>query len=96
MPETPTAAALEIPAASIAAWCEGPDINCGNDEHDIRAIAAPVVAAELRRIANLAEPESPLRPPSDWDAGYLTACDQIAEQLRARADELDPPARQED
>lgn len=44
----------------------------------------PVVAAELRRIA-------------DWHWGDGLSGDAICEALRARADELDPPAvRQED
>lgn len=47
----------------------------------VRRVAAPVVAAELRRIADL--------DPSWTICGPATF-------LRARADELDPPATEED
>jgi len=99
---------LHIPPASIAAWCEGPDINCGNDEADIRAVAAPVVAAELRRIADEhhrsderartelvdARQAGRLRDSDMW-FGRSVALEATVQMLRDRADELDPPATRE-
>jgi hypothetical protein len=86
MPETPTAAELEIPPAAVDAY-----FVCGCSESGIRAGYKPealpaVVAAELRRIAD--EP----------GMGFMTGPHDVsaANRLRARADELDPPARQED
>lgn len=84
-PETPTTAELEIPAAATSAmlsidddWDDDADLN-----NAVRVIAAPVVAAELRRIYA-----------AHWSNN--TCCGHLIAELRDRADELDPPARQED
>jgi hypothetical protein len=75
----------------------------------IRLIAAPVVAAELRRIADEhhvsderarielvdAKQAGRLRDSDMW-FGRSIALEATVELLRARADELDPPATEED
>lgn len=86
---------LVIPDAAREEWfhcgCEA-----GCDRAGFQADALPiVVAAELRRIADgmtLVLSDDP-RP---FDAGYKQRGDEIADWFHRRADELDPPARQED
>lgn len=92
MPETPTAAELEIPAAAFRALHGVAPLSAA----EVRAIAAPVAAAELRRIADeLDEICKDMREIDDRtlrSSGLATG----VRTLRARADVLDPPARQED
>lgn len=79
MPETPTAAALVIPDKSVFALDTADRSSLLTSIDSVIAIAAPVVAAELRRIAG----------DFAYD-GFPTA----ARKLRARADALDPPAQE--
>ena len=57
---------------------------------EMNVLVALAIRAELQRLAALAAPDPLDRPPSEWEAGHLTALDEVASQLRARADELTP------
>lgn len=83
MPETTPEPQLAVPATAIVALAYRgyePDEDAVDEQilDDVRAIAAPVVAAELRRLA---------------DEFARVADRTIAMSLRARADELDGDTR---
>lgn len=70
---------LPVPAEAMATLdAIAPGRNRGL-RNDVRAVAAPVVAAELRRIAD-----------EHWNRNLIAPAD-LRHWLRARADELDPP-----
>jgi hypothetical protein len=77
---------LHIPEASIRALMESPTGGFDSWAHvdaTIRAIAAPVVAAELRRLADT-------WGDSRGNPIAFVPPEYVAQILRARADELDP------
>ena len=86
-------AELEIPHAAVVAMLDG--ANTVYFEADVRldvvrAIAAPVVATELRRLAHKIESELAELPASvpadrDFDGGVL----DVVRELRYRADEIE-------
>lgn len=73
---------LPLPNSSAVDWDEV--------DRDLRALARPMVAAELRRLADLHEAPTIDWEPSDLEAADLGARDEIAGALRLRADALDP------
>lgn len=99
MTETPTAAELAIDAVATDRADAAYDAATGGKAACIDAAlaaAAPrVVAAELRRIADRHQPV-PVVADTYEEAAEAYATEKICGILRARADELDPPARQED
>lgn len=85
--------ALDIPDAALDALRRlvgvDPLTEDDADRDSVRDIAAPVVAAELHRIAGL------LTPPPWWEASTAEAATAdthaaVAAMLRARADEITP------
>lgn len=80
---------LHIPDESWAAWCQGADVDRDVAIADIRLIAAPVVAAELRRLALLTQPLEPFN--GDLHGSSADACRwRDARRLETRAEQLDP------
>jgi hypothetical protein len=99
MPETPTAAELVIPTAAIRATYGDPltEDSTNKTTRRILELGSPaVVAAELRRIAD--ELDEICKDMREIDDRTLrsSALATGVRTLRARADELDPPARKED
>lgn len=92
MTETPTAAELDISNdvryaaydTLLSARASGVDLGQAAAQV-LDAVVRPVVASELRRIADEIAKDA---------AGHPVGLDD-ARVIRARADELDPPARQE-
>lgn len=97
MSETPTAAELEIPAASVRIFVALADKDWDGTAiaTEVERIARPVVAAELRRIADR-HVTAVFTPDTEWEAAEMHATEKVVGELRARADVLDPPSRQED
>lgn len=84
MSGTTTPAELAIPRAAFDALFE---IDAPMTEY-VRAIAAPVVAAELRRLSDHYGATSKTAP----ENGEAHAYSEVADDLLARADELDGTA----
>lgn len=82
MSDTTTPADLTIPAEAFRALL---DAVADPIMEDVRAIATPVVAAELRRLGDEIERR---RHQVDDDA-WFDACNMAMDLFRARADELD-------
>lgn len=99
MTETPTAAELAIPAESVARLVTLMDGYYESDDEavvDARYVAAPVVAAELRAQAAFLDRAIERRGNTRNVQNINKAYAFMARVFRDRADELDPPARQED
>lgn len=95
MTDTTTPAELEIPALALARHDlpHRPLLTDDDVLYRIRDVAAPIVAAELRRIATQAERElQPVRVGRAVEASSARrreGVEIVAYRLRARADELD-------
>lgn len=81
-----TPAELAVPRAAFDALHDAADAPM---TEYVQRTAAPVVAAELRRLAGFHQAPRIDHEPSEGEAAYLSACDEIARALRDRADELD-------
>lgn len=97
MPETPTAADA---LADIQDVCYRAIHHAAfNTSDKMLAALAPLIdrakAAELRRIADR-HVTAVFTPDTEWEAAEMHATEKVVAELRARADVLDPPARQED
>jgi hypothetical protein len=84
VPETPTPADAPIPAV----WCIG-DCDCP------RHVAERAEVEQLRRGTNVAKAAELRRIAEIGLRGRSSDAEDLLAELRARADELDPPARQE-
>lgn len=80
-----TTTPLEIPEAAFRAMMETGDEPMRDY---VRAIAAPVVAAELRRLADTAPPADAYGLDHE-DIAHDDGVREMAARLRARADQLD-------
>jgi hypothetical protein len=102
MSDTTTPADLTVPANALAFWARPHDVLLTDADvaERIRDVAAPVVAAELRRLSDHygerakrrdEHPSSNDYDGSDqyvWGEGH--GYSEVADDLLARADELDP------
>lgn len=93
---TDTAVELAIPHVALDRLCmlftNLDDVRDDADGRErFRAVSAPVVAAELRRLAD--DHEAQIDPANRLPEPHTLAV--VVTRLRARADELDPPSPKE-